>query len=160
MRHIREYEEQDVKDLMGDMETIGQAPLKGWIVSVAPFDTEFTFSSTSALAGTKYYAITADNAKEAYALIAEDWIYEEEDLDSFVEEVKNFTDLSEDICELTERSMGFVVLGVWEGLRSTSKKAELVVIDGINPFEAGRLLNQKFTNAQSVMAANPKGNSK
>jgi hypothetical protein len=154
MKHLKEYEEQDIKDLMGDMETIGQAPLKGWIVSVAPFDTELT------AVGAKYYAITADNVKEAYALIAEDWIYEEEDLDSFVEGVKNFTDLSEDIGESTDYQMGFVVLGVWEGLRSTSKKAELVVIDGINPFEAGRLLSQKFINAQSVMAANPKGNSK
>ena len=154
MKHLREYEEQDIKDLMGDMETIGQAPLKGWIVSVAPFDTEST------AIGAKYYAITADNVKEAYALIAEDWIYEEEDLDSFVEEVKNFTDLSEDIGESTDYQMGFVVLGVWEGLRSTSKKAELVVIEGVNPFEAGRLISQKFINAQSVMAANPKGNSK
>ena len=154
MKHLREYEEQDIKDLMGDMETIGQAPLKGWIVSIAPFDTESTAN------GTKYYAITADNVKEAYALIAEDWIYEEEDLDSFVEEVKNFTDLSEDICESTEYQMGLVVVGVWEGLRSTAKKAELVVIEGVNPFEAGRLLSQKFINAQSVMAANPKGNSK
>jgi hypothetical protein len=154
MKHLREYEEQDIKDLMGDMETIGQAPLKGWIVSVAPFDTEST------AIGAKYYAITADNVKEAYALIAEDWIYEEEDLDSFVEEVENFTDLSGDIGESTDYQMGFVVLGVWEGLRPTAKKSELVVIEGVNPFEAGRLLSQKFTNAQSVMSANPKGNSK
>ena len=154
MKHLREYEEQDIKDLMGDMETIGQAPLKGWIISVAPFDTELTAHEA------KYYAITADNVKEAYALIAEDWIYEEEDLDSFVEEVKTFTELSEDIGESTDYQAGFVVLGVWEGLRSTSKKAELVVIEGVNPFEAGRLLSQKFTNAQSVMSANPKGNSK
>ena len=154
MKHLREYEEQDIKDLMGNMETIGQAPLKGWIVSVAPFDTEST------AAGAKYYAITADNVKEAYALIAEDWIYEEEDLDSFVEEVKDFTDLSEDIGGSKDYQMGFVVLGVWEGLRPTAKKSELVVIDGINPFEAGRLLSQKFINAQSVMTANPKGNSK
>jgi len=154
MKHLREYEEQDIKDLMGDMETIGQAPLKGWIISVGPFDVD-----TSSY-GAKYYAITADNVKEAYALIAEDWIYEEEDLDSFVEEVKNFTDLSEDIGESTDYQMGFVVLGVWEGLRPTGKKSELVVIEGINPFEAGRVLSEKFTNAQSVMAANPKGNSK
>ena len=154
MKHLREYEEQEIKDLMGDMTSIGQDPLKGWIVSVAPFDTEST------AIGAKYYAITADNVKEAYALIAEDWIYEEEDLDSFVEEVKNFTELSEKINDESDYQMGFVVLGVWEGLRSTSKKAELVVIEGVNPFEAGRLLSQKFTNAQSVMAANPKGNSK
>jgi len=154
MKHLREYEEQDIKDLMGDMETIGQAPLKGWIVSVGPFDTELTAH------GAKYYAITADNVKEAYALIAEDWIYEEEDLDSFVEEVENFTDLSGDIGESTDYQMGFVVLGVWEGLRPTAKKSELVVIEGVNPFEAGRLLSQKFSNAQSVMTANPKGNSK
>ena len=154
MKHLREYEEQDVKDLMGDMETIGQAPLKGWIISVAPFDTELTAHEA------KYYAITADNVKEAYALIAEDWIYEEEDLDSFVEEVKNFTELSEDIGESTDYQAGFVVLEVWEGLRPTSKKSELFVISGINPFEAGTLLSQKFTNAQSVMSANLKGNSK
>ena len=154
MKHLKEYEEQDIKDLMGDMETIGQAPLKGWIVSVAPFDTELTAH------GAKYYAITADNVKEAYALIAEDWIYEEEDLDSFVEEVKDFTDLSEDIGGSTDYQAGFVVLGVWEGLRPTAKKSELVVIEGVNPFESGRLLSQKFSNAQSVMTANPKGNSK
>jgi len=136
------------------MTSIGQDPLKGWIVSVGPFDTE---SSSN---GAKYYAITADNVKEAYAITAEDWIYEEEELDSFVEDVDNFTELSEKINDESDYQMGFVVLGVWEGLRSTSKKAELVVIEGVNPFEAGRLLSQKFTNAQSVMAANPKGNSK
>lgn len=154
MKHLREYEEQDIKDLMGDMETIGQAPLKGWIVSVGPFDVD------NSSYGAKYYAITADNVKEAYAITAEDWIYEEEDLDSFVEDIDNFTELSEKINDESDYQMGFVVLGVWEGLRSTSKKAELAVIDGINPFEAGRLLSQKFINAQSVMAANPKGNSK
>ena len=154
MKHLREYEEQEIKDLMGDMETIGQAPLKGWIVSVGPFDTE------SSSYGGKYYAITADNVKEAYAITAEDWIYEEEDLDSFVEDVENFTELSEKINDESDYQMGFVVLGVWEGLRPTGKKSELVVIEGVNPFEAGRLLSQKFTNAQSVMSANPKGNSK
>ena len=154
MKHLREYEEQEIKDLMGDMTSIGQDPLKVWIVSVVPF-----YVDTSSY-GAKYYAITADNVKEAYAITAEDWIYEEEDLDSFVEDVDNFTELSEKINDESDYQMGFVVLGVWEGLRSTSKKAELVVIEGVNPFEAGRLLSQKFTNAQSVMAANPKGNSK
>jgi hypothetical protein len=154
MKHLREYEEQDIKDLLGNMETIGQAPLKGWIISVGPFDVD-----TSSY-GAKYYAITADNVKEAYAITAEDWIYEEEDLDSFVEDIDNFTELSEKINDESGYQMGFVVLGVWEGLRPTGKKSELAVIDGINPFEAGRLLSEKFTNAQSVMAANPKGNSK
>jgi hypothetical protein len=154
MKHLREYEEQEIKDLMGDMTSIGQDPLKGWVVSVGPFDTE------SSSYGAKYYAITADNVKEAYAITAEDWIYEEEDLDSFVEDIDNFTELSEKINDESGYQMGFVVLGVWEGLRPTGKKSELAVIDGINPFEAGRLLSEKFTNAQSVMAANPKGNSK
>jgi hypothetical protein len=154
MKHLKEYEEQDIKDLMGDMKTIGQEPLKGWIVSVGPFDVD------TPSRGAKYYAITADNIKEAYAIIAEDWIYEDEDLDSFVEGVDNFTELSEKINDESDYQMGFVVLGVWEGLRSTSKKSELVVIDGMNPFEAGRILGQKFSNAQSVMTANPKGNSK
>jgi hypothetical protein len=54
--------------------------------------------------------------------------------------------------------MGFAVLGVWEGLRPISKESESFIIDGINPFEAGIILSQKFSNAQSVMTANPKGN--
>jgi hypothetical protein len=152
MKHLKEYEEQDIKDLMGDMKTIGQDPLKGWIVSISPFDVD-----TPSL-GTKYYAITADNVKEAYAMVSEDWIYEDEDLVSFVEDIDNFTELSEKINDSTDQQMGFVVLGVWEGLRPISKESESFIIDGINPFEAGRILSQKFSNAQSVMTANPKGN--
>ena len=153
MKHLREYEEQDIKDLMGDMKTIGQEPLKGWIVSISSFDVD------NPSLGTKYYAITADNLKEAYAMVSEDWIYEDEDLVSFVEDIDNFTELSEKINDSTDQQMGFVVLGVWEGLRPISKESESFIIDGINPFEAGRILSQKFSNAQSVMTANPKGNS-
>lgn len=152
MKHLREYEEQDIKDLMGDMKTIGQDPLKGWIVSISPFDVD------NPSLGTKYYAITADNVKEAYAMASEDWIYEDEDLVSFVEDIDNFTELSEKINDSTDQQMGFAVLGVWEGLRPISKESESFIIDGINPFEAGRILSQKFSNAQSVMTANPKGN--
>ena len=152
MKHLREYEEQDIKDLMGDMKAIGQAPMEGWIVSISPFDVD------NPSLGTKYYAITADNLKEAYAMVSEDWIYEDEDLVSFVEDIDNFTELSEKINDSTDQQMGFVVLGVWEGLRPISKESESFIIDGINPFEAGRILGQKFSNAQSVMTANPKGN--
>ena len=153
MKHLREYEEQDIKDLMGDMKAIGQAPMEGWIVSISPFDVD------NPSLGTKYYAITADNLKEAYAMVSEDWIYEEEDRVSFVEDIDNFTELSEKINDSTDQQMGFAVLGVWEGLRPISKESESFIIDGINPFEAGRILGQKFSNAQSVMTANPKGNS-
>ena len=153
MKHLREYEEKDIKDLMGDMKTIGQAPMEGWIVSISPFDVDNPSRQM-----TKYYAITADNLKEAYAMVSEDWIYEDEDLVSFVEGIDNFTELSEKINDSTDQQMGFVVLGVWEGLRPISKESESFIIDGINPFEAGRILGQKFSNAQSVMTANPKGN--
>jgi hypothetical protein len=91
-------------------------------------------------------------------MVSEDWIYEDEDLVSFVEDIDNFTELSEKINDSTDQQMGFAVLGVWEGLRPISKESESFIIDGINPFEAGRILSQKFSNAQSVMTANPKGN--
>lgn len=32
MKHIKEYEEQDVRDLMGDLETVGHEQLKGWYI--------------------------------------------------------------------------------------------------------------------------------
>jgi hypothetical protein len=100
MKHLREYEEQDIKDLMGDMKTIGQAPMEGWIVSISPFDVD------NPSRGTKYYAITADNVKEAYVMVSEDWIYEDEDLVSFVEDIDNFTELSEKINDSTDQQMG------------------------------------------------------
>ena len=30
MKHLKEYEEEDVRDLMGDLETVGHEQLKGW----------------------------------------------------------------------------------------------------------------------------------
>ena len=35
MKHIRpifEYEDDDIRDLLGDMETVGQGPMKGWLI--------------------------------------------------------------------------------------------------------------------------------
>ena len=35
MKHIKpifEYEDDDIMDLLGDMETIGQGPMKGWLI--------------------------------------------------------------------------------------------------------------------------------
>jgi hypothetical protein len=35
MKHIKpifEYEDDDIRDLLGDMETIGQGPMKGWLI--------------------------------------------------------------------------------------------------------------------------------
>ena len=35
MKHIKpifEYEDDDIRDLLGDMETVGQGPMKGWLI--------------------------------------------------------------------------------------------------------------------------------
>ena len=37
MKHIKpifEYEDDDIRDLLGDMETIGQGPMKGWLIII------------------------------------------------------------------------------------------------------------------------------
>ena len=37
MKHIKpifEYEDDDIRDLLGDMDSIGQGPMKGWLVII------------------------------------------------------------------------------------------------------------------------------
>lgn len=35
MKHLKEYEEENVRDLMGDLETVGHEQLKGWYMQTA-----------------------------------------------------------------------------------------------------------------------------
>ena len=148
MKHIYEYEEQELQDLVKGLEKVGHAPMKGWIVAVVPF------YPNNEIVGTTYYAITADTVEEAYALVAEDWIPEMEDpIDP-----KSWEDLLEKISEMLEWEMGAIFLTAWEGLVCRRKDPTFEAIRNSSPFEAIKRLDQEFTNVQSVMGASPKGN--
>ena len=62
MKHIREYEEQEVRDLMGSLETVGHEQLKGWYVGMINEDGYFSI-----------YAILAHNEGEVEKMIRQDW---------------------------------------------------------------------------------------
>ena len=62
MKHLKEYEEEDVRELMGDLETIGHEQLKGWYIGTINEDGYFSI-----------YAILAYNEGEVEQMIREDW---------------------------------------------------------------------------------------
>ena len=62
MKHIKEYEEKDVRDLMGDLETIGHEQLKGWYIGMINEDGYFSI-----------YAILAYNEGQVEQMIREEW---------------------------------------------------------------------------------------
>jgi hypothetical protein len=148
MKHLYEYEEQDVQGLMKDLEKVGHGPMKGWILSVVPFDTE------GSNVGTTYYAIAAGTIEEAYAMVAEDWIPEMEDPIN----PESWGDLLEKIEEILEWETGAKLLAAWEGLTCRKKDPTIEVIRSASPFDVINMLNKEFTNVQSVMSTSPKGN--
>ena len=153
MKHLREYEEQEVKDLMGDLEKIGQNPPKGWILSVFPYNT--SDGPERGPKGTLYYAITAHTLQEAYFLVAEaNGGLPETELEELVSDVEDFSDLEDVIASASEYESGFIYLQHWEGLVPRNRETNLVEISNSNPFGVIKELSKEFTNVQAVMSAN------
>ena len=154
MKHIREYEEQEIRDLMGDLEKVGQNPPKGWVLAVFPFDVDGPLSG--GFQGTRYYAITAYSEEEAYLLVAEAAMGEldREELKELISDASEFSDLEDIVNSASDHESGFVYLREWKGLVPKSKDPKVVVIEDSNPFVVIKELNQEFTNAESVMSTN------
>lgn len=153
MKHIREYEEEEVKGLMGDLEKIGQGPLKGWILAVFPFEADGPLSG--GFQGTRYYAVTAYTLQEALFLVAEANLgLEESELSELISDIDSFSEIEDVINSASDYDSGFVYLQEWKGLIPKSKTPKVVKIEDSNPFVVIKELNQEFTNVQSVMSAN------
>lgn len=153
MKHIREYEEQEIKDLMGDLEKVGQGPLKGWILAVFPYDVDGPLSG--GFQGARYYAITAYTLQEALFLVAEANLgLEDEELKDLLSDVEDFPDLEDVINTASDHETGYVHLEVWKGLIPKKKEPQVVEIENSNPFIVIKDLSQEFTNVQAVMSAN------
>ena len=153
MKHIREYEEQEIRDLMGDLEKVGQNPPKGWVLAVFPFDVDGPLSG--GFQGTRYYAVTAYTLKEALFLVAEANLeLGEEELSDLISDVDSFSEIEDVINSSSDHETGFVYLQEWEGLIPKSKTPKVVEVEDSNPFIVIKKLDQEFTNVQSVMSAN------
>ena len=153
MKHIKEYEEDEIKSLMGDLEKIGQGPLKGWILAVFPFDVDGPLSG--GFQGTRYYAVTAYTLQEALFLVAETNLgLEERELSELISDIDSFSEIEDVINSASDHETGFVYLQEWKGLIPKSKTPKLVEIEDPNPFVVIKELSQEFTNVQAVMSAN------
>lgn len=148
MKHLYEYDDQEIQDLKKDLESVGHGPMKGWIVAIIPFDSDGNH------VGTTYYAITANTIEEAYDMVAEDWIPEMEDpINS-----ESWEDLLERITQMLDWEQGAKFLTAWEGLTCKRKDPAVEVIRSASPFDVIDMLNREFTNVQSIMSPNPGGN--
>ncbi len=151
MKHLYEYEEQEVQDLMKDLEKVGHGPMKGWILSVVPF---VPYDSNGSNVGTTYYAVVADTIEEAYDMVAEDWIPEMEDPIN----PGSWEGLLDKISELLDWETRVKFLAAWKNLIPKSNKKTFEAIRRTSPFDVIKELDKYFTNVRSIMTQNPSGN--
>jgi hypothetical protein len=63
MKHIREFDDLEIRDLMGDLGKVGHEILKGWCITICHGETGYL----------SIYAILAHNEGEVEKMIREDW---------------------------------------------------------------------------------------
>lgn len=158
MKHLREYSSKDLEDLTGDLESIGQGQLKGWIIAVS------NYFDDSPSEGTAFFAISAFNVKEAYDLFKGEihdlfhFDVEDEKIDQEYTLSQVISDLSDIVGKNSDWAYGFNLLGHWEGLYPKSKDPKISYINDLNPLVIMENLNKEFSNAQSILASNRMGN--
>ena len=67
MKHIKEFEDQEIHDLLGDLEKVGHERLKGWYIGTINEDGYFGIC-----------AVLAHNDGELEQIIRENWIWAKE----------------------------------------------------------------------------------
>lgn len=157
MRYLKEYEEQEIKDLMGGLETIGHQNLQGWII-IKHWSTGAGKNPTNPGGVVKYiidfYVVGAHSFEEAIKIfhstafpdtrykfwsdIKDEIVDEESFLATWVSEYGNH---KREWNELLDADI------VW-GLKGKAGKPFFAKLDAENPFAVISFLNQKFTNAE------------
>lgn len=159
MRYLKEYNEQEIKNLMGELETIGHQNLQGWVI-LKHWSTGTNKRPANQRGVEKYiidfYVVGAHSFEEAIKIfhltafpdtkykfwddIKDEIIDEESFLKTWVTEYSNH---GKEWNELIDADM------VW-GLKGKGGKPFFAKLDAENPFAVISFLNQKFTNAEEA----------
>ena len=160
MKHLYEYEDEEIKNLMTDLEGVGHEYLKGWLISCM-FE-----GYHNAAEGTAYVSIGAKNSREAISLFADligdIYSIDAEVLKEALDKTKSddFSLLGKNIFSLDsgDNEDSPFIFNVWEGLVPISKIPFVEERGTGNILYTMEELKKEFTNVESVLRANKKGN--
>lgn len=160
MKHLYEYEEEEIKSMMTDLEGVGHGQLKGWLISCI-FE-----GYHNAAEGTAYVSIVAETPREAMSLFAtllgDIYSMDAEVLKKALDETEsdNFSLLGKNIfsSDMGDNEDSPYIFNVWEGLIPISKKSYIAERGTGNILYTMEELKKEFTNVESVLRANKKGN--
>lgn len=156
MKHLYEYEDEEIKTMITDLEGVGHGQLKGWIVYGIPFNSNDTTE------GGVYYAITAENKDLAiYYFLGESMLdYDDARFLYDNTDPKSFKEADEVLLEHFNDEQGVSVKMVWEGLTPKKSKPSAEVYLSNNIVLTLEKLKEHFSNVESVLKSNPEGEEK
>lgn len=161
LKHIKEYNEEELKGLMGDMESIGHGPLKGWVI--LKHYSQSTYSKPLSASGVEkfiinFYVVGARSFGEA-AIIFHENAFQDTRWKDFKDvwpnlKIKNekaflkywvteYSNHKRDWAKLLDADM------VWN-LKGKGGKPFFAKLDAENPFAVVSFLNSKFSNAEEA----------
>jgi hypothetical protein len=152
MKHLKEYEDEDVRDLMGDLETVGHEQLKGYYIQ-----------TTSDSGYTNGFAIFAHNEGELIDVIKQ-MFPSYRRTKGFPERMgqaykgpnnlyNNFLDAFQSWLSHNELSLTTIVLKDLTIRNVSQVEPGGVIFPAYNPFMAAKMLNKCFTNVEEKMTS-------
>lgn len=152
MKHLREYEEEEIRDLMGNLETVGHEQLKGYYIQTTTSD-----------GYTMGHAIFAHNEEEIIETTKKMWPYYDR-YKGFPEKVgqgykgpnklyNNFLDALLSWLSYSEISLTTMVLKDLIIKNVSQVKPGGIAFPAYNPFMTSEMLETYFTNIREKMTS-------
>ena len=131
MKHIKpifEYEDEELQDLLGDMESIGQGPMKGWLITI-----------------TNKHGLTTGEI-----VIADDWIEAQRIYDKNGMIAGQGNSLASYLA--TMKTSGTIVSwDIIDGFKARAYTKGYKKWDMANPYATVEILDAFFTNSREIM---------
>ncbi len=148
MKHIKEFEDQEIQDLMGDLEKVGHERLKGWYIGTINEEGYFGIC-----------AVLAHNEGELESIMRESWRWANQYMPERVGNAykgrnnlfNNFLDalmsnvMYNDVIKFSQ------VFKDLEVKNPSRKKPSILSFPGYNPFTATKKLEEIFGNIKQKM---------
>ena len=133
MKHIKpifEYEDDDIRDLLGDMDSIGQGPMKGWLVTI-----------------TNKHGLTTGEI-----LIADDWLEAQKIYDKNGTIAGQGNNLASALAVMKQKHSSLVSWDILDGFKARVYTKGYKKWDMANPYTTIEILDAFFTNSREIMA--------
>ena len=131
MKHIKpifEYEDDDIRDLLGDMDSIGQGPMKGWLVII-----------------TNRNGLTTGEI-----VIADDWVEAQKIYDKHGTVIGQETHLASALATMKQNS-ALIAWDIVDGFKARVYTKGYKKWNTENPYTTAEILDTFFTNAKVIM---------